>query len=610
MKRLLMIATFLGFAPTSFAQLTHEQKLNDFKSLVGLYNKQYAPYEWKVDAIGFDLLKLQPWLQEVNASHDDLDFYDISVRYVASLQDSHDEFILPSFYEVYLPILADLYDGHVLIDFIDRSVLPSQTYPFAVGDELISVDGKSVGDWITELGPYSANGQGNPVSRDRLAVATMLDRYQGYYPFASKIHDGDTATIVIKRQDGTSGTYNMAWQALGLPLTAEGPVPNPGAKPFRPKTADSGPAKRSMRDRGRATANSWGLWTGSPPDLETEAVPEPMKNLQKFDDFSAHGPDQVLAGGLFPFSSKFPAFSPPAGFQLRLGARSTDEFVSGTFPVGNNTVGFIRIPSFGPANTTNAVNQFRAEIAFFQQNTKGLVIDLMGNGGGNLCYSNRLVQFLSPTPFQNIAFQVRASAKRLLQFESLLAFEENNGGSQSDIDAVTSLLDEVQRAMAQERGLTQPIQALSPVVCNGAGGFTYPPATDSSGHNIAFTKPILLLTDNFSISAAEMFAALLQDQNRVSVYGVRTDGGGGNVVQYSSATGPYSEGTVRMTESIGVRNHDIKAPGLPSAPFVENIGIQPDVQAQYNTRNNLLTGGQPFVNGFSQAMGALILSGH
>jgi len=157
-QALMIVGAIFCFALTSNAQLTHQQKLSDFRSLVGLYNKQYAPYEWKVQTFNFDLLQLQPWLEQVNASHDDLEFYDICVRYVASLQDSHDEFILPSAYEVYLPFTADIYDGRVLIDFVDRTALDPQTYPFQIGDELLSVDGKAVGDWIVELRPYAVSG--------------------------------------------------------------------------------------------------------------------------------------------------------------------------------------------------------------------------------------------------------------------------------------------------------------------------------------------------------------------------------------------------------------------------------------------------------------------
>jgi hypothetical protein len=610
MKILASPVLFLCLVSVSFAQLTHQQKLSDFKSLVGLYDKQYAPYEWKKQAFGFDALELQPWLQQVNASRDDLEFYDICVRYVASLQDSHDLFILPSGYEVYLPITADIYDGRVLIDFIDRKTLDPQTYPFAVGDELISVDGKSVAQWIADLGPYAANGNGNPVSQARLAVATILDRYQGFYPYASKTRPGDTSIVVIRSPDGKAGTYTLTWQQFGPwhPLDQQGPVPNPGGKPFEPKAAvELSPVKRSMREIAKAESNEWGVWTGEQAPREEPALGKGPEKLRQMQDFSANEPDHVLAGSLFPFSSRFPAFSPPPGFKLRLGGKSTDEFLSGTFPVGNKLVGFIRIPSFLPVSQSNALKQFQAETTFFQQNTSGLVIDLMSNGGGNICYANLLVRYVEPQPFESLPIQLRATQQWLGRLDNLILTLRSSGRPQSDIDLVNGMIAEVQKTLAENRGLTQPLPIYSPVgSCNSGSGLFYQPAQDTLGNNIAFTKPILLLTDNFTISSAEIFAATLQDQNRVSVYGVRTDGGGGNVVEYDTTIGPYGEGSARITQSIAVRNQNISTPGLPSGPYIENIGIQPDFPAVFNTRNNLMTGGQPFVNGFTQVIGSLI----
>jgi|GEM_PF-411497 len=608
---LLSPAVFLCFASTSFAQLTHQQKLSDFRALVALYNKNYAPYEWKVETFDYDLLKVQPWLDQVNSSHDDLSFYDICIRYVASLQDSHSLFVIPSFYEAYLPITADIYDGRVLIDFIDRTVLDPQTYPFAVGDELLSVDGTDVQDWIARLGPYGANVQGNPVSRNRLAVATILDRLQQIYTYSNNVHAGDRATIVVRNQNGSIGTYTLTWEAFGIPLNQIGPVPNPGPNALKGRSAFAqSSVKRPMRELAQAETSPWGLWTGALPPREEEAVPRGLERVQRLQNLAAFEPDHVVAGSIFPFSSRFPAFNPPPGFHLRLGARSTDEFVSGTFPVGNQLVGFIRIPSFSPASQSNALKQFQGEITFFQQNTSGLVIDIMSNGGGNICYANNVVRSLSPQPFQALPAKLRATEQWLLNLESLLLFKQFNGGSQSDIDFIQGMIDEVQAALAENRGLTNPIQIYSPGgICNAGSGDLYQPARDAQGNNLAFTKPILILTNNFTISSAEFFAAILQDENRVSVYGVRTDGGGGNVVPYEFNATPHSGGEALVTQSILVRNHSISTPGLPSAPYIENIGIQPDFPADYQTRTNLVTGGQPFVNGFSSVMGNLINAG-
>ena len=606
MKRLLTVALFLCCASSSFGQLTEQQKVTDFKALVGLYDKAYGPYEWKAQALHFDLLDTQPWLEKVRSSRNDLSFYDVCVRYVASLDDSHDEFTLPSLYEAWLPITADLYDGRVLIDSIDRSMLDAKAYPFAVGDELLAVDGTSVGEWIKALRPYAVNARGNTFSRDRIAVGTMLDRYQGWYTYANRVQPGDTARVLVKGQGGPVATFVLPWQTLGIPLVEEGPVPNPGGR-FEAERhgSDEGRGRRPIRELAKAEGSAWGIWTGERAPRERASASRGEERVERQQEFSALEPDHEVAGSIVPFSSRFPSFNPPPGFVLRLGTRQSDEFVTGTFPVGTRSFGFIRIPSFSPASLTNALAQFRAEILFFQQNTSGLVIDVMGNGGGNLCYENSLVQFLSPVPFEGIPLQVRATENWVMIFENALVNAQLRGAAQLTIDTLAGFLDEVQRALAESRGRTQPIPYICPAFCSGSGGVVYPPATDSHGVNIAYTKPIVVLTDNFTISAAETFAATLQDANRATIYGIQTDGAGGNVVGYSFTTGPFSEGSTRVTQSIEVRSHLVTAPGLPSAPYIENIGVQPDVVANYQTAANLLTLGQPFVSGFSTLVSSL-----
>jgi len=603
MKRLLVVVLFLYWVPNCFAQgLTHEQKTTDFLSLAGRYDKNYGPNKWKLEAFDYDLRELEPWLAQVNASTDDLSFYDICVRYVASLHDFHDEFILPSFYEPFLPFTVDIYDGKVLIDSINQIALPPGTFQFAVGDELVSVDGVSVGNWITALGPYAVNGQGNPVSRNRIAAALILDRYQGFYTFANKVKPGDTATIAVKNHNGHVATYPVPWQVIGVPLDREGPVPNPSISLLASMSPSAeNVVKRSLREHAKAATNPWGIWTGASAPRELRSAPDYMEPLQRLRNMSHFKPDHVVAGSIFPFDSPFPVFNPPPGFQLRLGGNQTDEFLSGTLPVGNLTIGFIRIPSFAPASLTNALQQFQGEITYFQQNTDGLVIDLMSNGGGDLCYSNNVLQYLIPKPFRSIGLAVRPTEEWVLAFEAALLNAEFSGGSQTTINLLTGYLDEVQDALEEGRGLTRPLP-----VCTDS--LTYPPATDDQGNNLAYTKPIVVLTDNFTASAAEFFTATLQDAKRVTVYGVRTSGGGGNVVQYDATV--YSEGNSRVTLSLGVRNHDISSRGLPTAPYIENIGVLPEITADYQTRDNLLNGGQTFVNGFSAAISKLIASGH
>src|SRR5580704_18677793 len=80
MKRIALMPVFLPLislplilvclAGAASAQLQPDQKMTDFETLVALFNKQYAPYNWKKEVIGFDMLNLKPWLAKVSATTD------------------------------------------------------------------------------------------------------------------------------------------------------------------------------------------------------------------------------------------------------------------------------------------------------------------------------------------------------------------------------------------------------------------------------------------------------------------------------------------------------------------------------------------------------------
>ncbi|HYL78615.1 MAG TPA: S41 family peptidase [Bryobacteraceae bacterium] len=601
MKRIIVSLLFLGVASTAFGQLTQAQKVADFTALAALYDKNYEPYEFKRDVIGFDLLNLTPWLAQVNATKDDLSFYDVCVRYVASLKDSHDEFILNANFEAFLPFTVDIYDGKVLVDFIDRISLPSKNFPFQVGDEMVSVDGTTVADWITALQPYTVNGSANAVSRNRLAASMIIDRYQGWYPFASKI--GTTAVVVFRRQNGNLETDNIAWQLFGTPLAGDGLLPNPKTSSAirASSNEDAQRFRQTLRHHGRLAQNAWGLDTTSAAPEEKVAVPDymaPLENLRTMGYKHAN----LVGGSISPFDSRTPLFAPPAGFKLRLGSKSSDFFLSGTFPAGKLNIGFIRIPSMSPSSQNAALNQFLAEVIFFQQNTDGLVIDVMGNGGGSICYTNVLLQMLNPTPFRQLGFQLRATQTWVNNFSGALTSAKLNGSPQYVIDLYTAFLAEVQQAQAQNRGSTGPLP-----LCGVDFEHTQP-LKDQTGAVISYTKPIVVLTDNFTLSAGELFTATLQDAKRATVYGTRTDGGGGSVVEFN--TTPFSEGFARVTLSLAIRAQPVTTPGFPSLPLIENIGAFPDVAADYMTVDNLNKGGATFVTGFTTLISNLVNQGH
>ncbi len=555
--RLIGIFLFTVIATPGLAQLTMEQKTSDFKQLVGLFDKNYGPYEWKRESQGFDLLNTKPWLERLAATTNDLDFYEVMVDYVAHLNDAHDNFNLPSTFFASLGFSVDIYDGKVLVDSITRSRLPLTDFPFQIGDEVVSVDGKSAETLIQDFSKYSVFA--NTRSTRRNAAGRIASRPQSRMPHAVDI--GDSASVVIQGQDGSQKTYTIPWLKTGLPMRIVGPVPNPKAVP-QPSTE-------------------------TPVNVLSGDV-DYMAPLRRLQNCRIADPQTVLN-----FGGRGPIFNLPTGFKLRLGSRLTDFFVSGTFQAGGYNIGFIRISDYSPSDSITALNQFAAEMQYFQTNTDGLIVDEMRNPGGSVLYVNQIAQLLIPHRFRSIAFEIRATPDWVASISSSLTSAKAQGAPQYIIDQLQVILDALSTANKENRGRTGPLPL-------SYTGIDIDPFTDQNGNVLAYSKPLMVLVDEFSASGGDAFPATIQDDQRGILFGMRTMGAGGNVVQFQ--VGSFVESATTMTESLMNRKNPIVTSDYPTAPYVENIGVRPEIVVDYMTKDNLLNGGRPFVDAFTSAM--------
>lgn len=550
----------LGAAALCPAQMTPDEKVLDFSELAATYAMNYGPIQWKRDLLNFDLLNIGGWLTKAMNTKDDLDFYELCVAYVASLDDAHDAFNLPSDFQAYLGFTADVYDGKTIIEFIDRTQLKAREFPFQVGDELVSIDGVTTADLLQQFIPYSI--AANPLSTRRIAADSLTFRAQSFMPHAHLIPD--VSTVVINRQNGGMQSYSIPWAKSGTAITIVGPVIPPfTGSVTKPKAArSSSPAPSYM---------------------------QPLMRLRNF-----RMPERKAILG---FGEPTPVFSLPSNFVLRQGTNPlTDFFYSGTYQSQGKTIGYIRIPSFDQFLPTD---DFQTEITYMQQNTDGLIVDIMRNPGGDLCVAEDLLSRVIPTTFQNIGLEIRATRSWVLAFQSALQDAQDFGASAQVIKQLEDLLNQVTAAFLTPSGRTPALP-----VCDTT--LSVPSATDDNGNAIAYTKPVMLLTDELTASAADYFAAVFQDNQRGKIFGMRTMGAGGNVNQYQVTT--YSEGSATLTESLMHRVNPVVTPDYPTAPYVENIGVRPDIVQDYMTIDDLMNKGATFVTAFTNAAVNLINS--
>ncbi len=576
----IVLATLTAARPGAQTALTEPQRIADLNQLSSFYAKNYAPYEWKRDVFGFDLLRLNEWLRDIHKTGD-LDFQEALIEYVASLNDAHDYIAFPTTFFASLPLTLDIYDGKVLIDFINRAALPPAQFPFAIGDEVVAVDGRPVQDVIRSFRKYAI--AANQRSTDRVAATRIVARSQQIMPHLPEL--GDTATLVIRlAATGAQNAFVIPWSKSGIPITSQGPVPSPGRRPFR--ESEQTPGTES------------GAGAGAPPLLfrVTDAaavdntLPYYMQPVASLLNVSV--PPEYY--GILNFGSRFPIYALPAGFVLRLGLAPTDFFLTGTFPAGGLRIGFVRVPTMAPPSTALALQQLEQEIAYFNLNTDALIVDVTRNPGGTVSFVEALAQRLIPTSFRTMGFEIRATGAWLFAFASQLNAARASNAPPEIIRNLQNNFDEVLRAYNEERGRSAPVSL------NSSGSLTLAPAA------VAYSRPLMVMTDEFSASGADMFPAIIQDNHRGPIFGMRTMGAGGSVVGFNATA--YTESFFRVTVSLMNRGRLIQTADFPPAPYIENIGVRPDIVQDYMTRTNLVTAGAPYVQAFTTAIVNLVRS--
>lgn len=586
------------------AQLTADQKAFEMQVLASLYAKQYAPYEWKRDVMKFDLLDLGPWVARARAAKDDLDFYQVMAEYVGSLNDAHDTYFNQSDFTAELPFNVDIYDGKVLIDVVIRSLLPIKDYPFDIGDEVISIDGKSVGDLLTELSKIDS--YANPLSTRRWAADKLTFRSQGQLPRAPEL--GDTADVVIKLKSGATATYPIKWIKSGTPVKKIGPVLSPrmarSARDAKLASSTVNPLEQALAEQPSYMKMSLRMqYLKARPkrlirqtDARTiEEPPVPDSNSESANDQSP-APNEITAA-VNGYDSLLPVFSLPAGFTRRLGAGRSDYFYSGTFIAQGKRIGYIRIADFQPlpfSLLSLATRQFAGEMTFMNANTDGLVVDVMRNPGGFGCYSDSLFQNITTKQYRTIAQELRPTLTDVISIEQQYSDAVSSGATQNELAWLGGIKRDIESAYSENRGRTGPLP-----ICDYT--LDIQAAANAAGTPTGYAKPAILLIDEFTTSAGDVFAAIFQDNKRGPLVGMRTAGAGGSVLQGISA-GFYSEGSTSVTAGMLVRPSTVNVAGFPATNYIENVGVQPDIKVDYMTQSNLAGKGADFVLAFTNAI--------
>ncbi len=513
------------------SNLTNEQKLSDLDQLVSLVKSGYGPLQYKKLNLNIDVDVLRAtYAEKASQTKSNAEFYYLLMQFIAEFHDGHFRATLPTDRIASLPFAADLVEGKVLIDNVNRTQLPEAIFPFVKGDEIVGFGGRDIKDVVDELQKY--RGLGFAQAERRIAVMALTMRTASRMPTPQ-------GEVTIKVRRGNSDVVKevtLKWAVQGQALDEILSSVNGRAKRF-------GDLTNSLA--APASANF--------DDLSIFELYKEIENPQVERSFRCSGLSRV---------------EQPAKATVIMEA----PFVAYYYPTAKGNIGYLRIPHYSPedGNFDLRFSQYEYAVSELEKNTVGLVIDQDHNCGGSVDYLHRILSLFIDRPVAPMQFQLLANKEEYLQCQGWAKEAGEHTMASANVSHVCEL---IKAAWLKGDNMT-PLTALDgqPLV--------YP-------NTIRYTKPIVMLIDELSGSGGDAFPSLMKGYGRAKLIGTRTMGLGGHVVKQGALF--YSQITPEMTKSLFYRPDGVAVENHGAVPDFDYPITHDDFKYGYQDYRNFYT---------------------
>ena len=412
-------------------------------------------------------LEQSPDLSTNLESADELAFHNEMTDIFTSLRDLHTNYLLPSPYNqvvAFLPFLVEEYveqitdrggKVHYIKHYIVGKLTENFTYPasFVEGVEILYWNGVPIQRAIELVAELQAGG--NVDARFARGLAALTFR-----PLARmRPPDEEWVTITYRTEQGKRLEMRGEWLALDLVASSE---------------------LNDAQENGESLAFGFDI-QGDDIQQTRARLFAPAAQAEKMAIRSGVRPRARRAG---PLETEMPTV-----FRVR-----EQETTHGK-------VGYVRIYTFMVANAFEFVNEFQRLITRLP--ARGLILDVRGNGGGNIWAAEGILRLLTDKPVEAERFQFINSPLTLKLCRRY-----------DDLAPWASSIEQAVRLGT--------IHSL---------GFPITPSEFLQSIQQAYFGPVVLITDALCYSATDIFAAGFQDHEIGKVIDVNgtTGAGGANV---------------------------------------------------------------------------------
>lgn len=558
MRGLLVLGALLLSSLSNIAHADNslaDDVIGNLYGMKSIYRAQYAPAEWKKKFAGYDLD--QQFAKSVAAVQNNPNFGFSDVRpvlldFINSMRDYHTSIQFVSTETASLPFMVHGTDSQQFIVYIDRNKLSEAAFPFQVGDELVSFGGmkasaavKAVQDETIENTPATDKGMAEMSLTNRRAARGL------------KVPKGPIVVEIKRKGQAKAVRHEMIWD-----YTPEQIAPRSPSLAFAQAETD-----------------------GPKPSSVFHPIMSVM--VDKAENRFGLGARQT--------------FTPDLG-QKVWESLADDSFYAYIFKTADRKlIGYVRIAGYIMPDYNKAVADFAKIIQRFELTTDSMVIDQPNNPGGSVFYLYALASMLTDqplrTPLHHMSItqaDVMSAIESKARYINVKNDEDAKKAATAEDGAdgypvtyefarfTLSFCDFIIDQWTQGHRLTAPYWIGGVNQINPAA--------------VHYTKPILLVTNHLDFSGGDFFPAIMQDNKRVRIFGTRTAGAGGYVLE-QKVTNNIGISVFRVTGSIAARTD-----GNP----IENLGVTPDDGFEYElTAEDYQNNYAPYVKAMLAAINSL-----
>jgi hypothetical protein len=519
---LIMSVSFQAMAATEL----QKKMVRFIDSVAGVYDSMYAPALWKKEFANWTLAasvseaKSDVLAKEMTLS----EYHKVINKLILSMKDYHVSMTFFATEQATLPLTIRGVDGRYFIVFIDREKLPTASFPFKLGDEVLEMGGEKVHDIVTKL---KATLGENTNETDQALAEMMLTRRR-----ASRAQEVTQGPITMKFKSGDKEVeHQLIWDYTKELITQN-------TKDFTKDFGSSEPLAKRIK-------------------------------LEMASHFAMDIAKDMKADNPFGLGTK-KSFLPELGTKIWSSSKESHHDAYIYLNDKKELIGYVRIPSYGAGEKES--KEFVEIMKKFSKTTDKLVIDQLNNPGGSVFYLYSLVSMLTD--------KAVSTPKHYMAI--------NQASVKSDFDALKELesvkdLAGLKKAMGAETISGYPLsmtflqfmksyyqfkidewnagkKLTSPYHIYGVDKINPHP-------EVQYNKPILLLVNELDFSGGDFFPAIMQDNKRATIMGVRTAGAGGYVIGVEIPNQLGIDG-FRYTGSLADR--------VDNTP-IENLGVKPEV---------------------------------